>query len=313
MSLPSAIQQQLRCPATGMPLEQIDDLMVASDAVPSRSYPIVDAIPILIDEDRSIFSVDDYVKKQDPQFFQTGSGLVHFFHRITPGISINLKARANCRYLCEHLGSGDKVLVIGGSVIGAGMDRLYQQHDLEIVGTDVCFGPQTKIVCDGHDLPFADGTFDCVILQAVLEHVLDPQRCVDEAYRVLCPSGTLYAETPFLQPVHMRQYDFTRFTHLGHRRLFRRFEEINSGPCGGPGMALAWSYTYFLRSFSTGTISRRLLTSFAQFTSFFWKYFDYMLIDKPGAFDSAAGYFFIGRKSEHTLPDRDLIEQFRGI
>ena len=28
-------------------------------------------------------------------------------------------------------------------------------------------------------------TFDCVIIQAVLEHVLDPKRCVKEIHRVL--------------------------------------------------------------------------------------------------------------------------------
>jgi hypothetical protein len=67
---------------------------------------------------------------------------------------------------------------------------------------------------------------------------------------VLKDGGIVYAETPFMQQVHGSAYDFTRFTWLGHRRLFRKFKEIKSGTCGGPGMALIWSWRYFLRTFS---------------------------------------------------------------
>ncbi len=84
-----------------------------------------------------------------------------------------------------------------------------------------------------------DESFDGVICQAVLEHVLDPYRCVEEIHRVLRPNGLVYAETPFMQQVHGGTHDFTRFTHLGHRRLFRKFAEVDSGVVCGPGMALA--------------------------------------------------------------------------
>jgi hypothetical protein len=110
----------------------------------------------------------------------------------------------------------------------------------------------------------------------------------------------------------MKQYDFTRFTHLGHRRLYRDFEEISSGPTGGPGMALAWSYTYFLRSFASSPIINICLTLLGRMTSFFLKYFDYYLIEKPGAYDAASGFFFIGKKSNTKLSDKDLIKQFKG-
>jgi hypothetical protein len=123
----------------------------------------------------------------------------------------------------------------------------------------------------------------------------------------------MYAETPFVLQVHMRQYDFTRYTHLGHRRLFRNFEEIKSGPCGGPGMSLAWSYTWFMRSFATSKIMGFALVFFAYMTSFFLKYFDYYLIDKPGSYDAASHFFFMGRKSQKVLSDKELIKEFRGI
>jgi hypothetical protein len=110
----------------------------------------------------------------------------------------------------------------------------------------------------------------------------------------------------------MKQYDFTRFTYLGHRRLFRHFVEVSSGPACGPGTALAWSYSYFLKSFASSRKISRLLAFFARMTSFFFKYFDYYLIDKPGSYDAASGLFFMGTKSNNVLSDRDLIKQFKG-
>ena len=42
------------------------------------------------------------------------------------------------------------------------------------------------------------------------------------------------------------------------------------------------------------------------------EYFDYYLIDKPGTFDAASGYYFMGRKAEQVLSDQDLIKLYRG-
>jgi len=181
------------------------------------------------------------------------------------------------------------------------------------IESDVSFGPRTKIIFDAHSIPFADHYFDCVIIQAVLEHVVDPYTCVKEVHRVLKDDGLVYAETPFMQQVHMGKYDFHRFTHLGHRRLFRDFSEIESGTMCGPGMALAWAYSYFIFSFFGSKKMRKLLIPFTNITAFFWKYFDYLLIDKPGSIDAASGYFFMGKKSATRLSDRELLRQYRGL
>jgi len=164
----------------------------------------------------------------------------------------------------------------------------------------------------GHDLPFADASFDAAILQAVLEHVADPYRCVEEIHRVLRPAGLVYAETPFMQQVHGGCYDFTRFTDLGHRRLFRRFAEIERGAGGGTGMAMAWSYQYFLLSFVRSHGMRLFLQAFAGCTAFWLKYFDAWLIDRPGTQDAAAAYFFLGQRSDENLSDRTLLASYRG-
>jgi hypothetical protein len=99
---------------------------------------------------------------------------------------------------------------------------------------------------------------------------------------------------------------------LGHRRLFRWFSEIDSGPACGPGMALAWMYYYFLLSFTTFSILRRGITVFVRLTAFFLKYFDLFLIKKRTAFDASLGYYFIGRKNNIPISDKDLIKQYGG-
>lgn len=206
-----------------------------------------------------------------------------------------------------------KVLVVGGAFLGQGMETLVDNPHVELIETDVSFGPRTMLICDAHDLPFEDELFDGAIAQAVLEHVVDPFRCVEEIYRILKPRGLVYAETPFMQQVHGAPYDFLRFTHLGLRRLFRRFDELSSGVVCGPGMALAWAYQHFLMSFFTSETARMLVKALARATSFYLKYFDSYLSQKPGSLDAASGYFFLGRKSEHILSDRELVRSYRSI
>jgi SAM-dependent methyltransferase len=189
---------------------------------------------------------------------------------------------------------------------------LLRTPDLDVVETDVALGPRTGLVCDAHDLPFAAETFDCVVAQAVLEHVLDPRRCVDEIYRVLKRDGLVYAETPFMQQVHGGRYDFTRFTPLGHRRLFRHFEELRAGASSGPGQTLAWAVQYFCLGFAQGRTSRLVCNAAGRLLGFPWKYADRYLITREAALDGASGVYFIGRKSQKTLPDRDLVNLYRG-
>ncbi|MEY2832209.1 MAG: hypothetical protein RLZZ574_1467, partial [Cyanobacteriota bacterium] len=205
-----------------------------------------------------------------------------------------------------------KVLIIGGGTVGQEAESLFSTPGMEIIETDVVLTSRIDIICDAHQLPFADNSFDGVVVQAVLEHVLDPSICVEEVYRVLNDGGLVYSETPFMQQVHLGKYDFTRFTHLGHRRLFRKFKEVSSGAVCGPGMALNWSLQYFFLSFVKSSAARNIVKALTRLAFFWLKYFDYYLINKPGTFDSASSYYFLGRKSETVLSDEELLKLYRG-
>lgn len=308
-------QGLIRCPVCISKLNTLGTQLKCTNRKCAAIYPIVDGVPILINEAMSVFSLSDFTTQKSLIPESKQSEWKKIVWRLIPSISKNIRAGENYDRLTELLLASTpvpRVLVIGGRVIGEGMEKLAASRLIELIETDVAFGPRTSIVCDAHCLPFEDNSFDGVIAQAVLEHVVDPIRCVDQFHRVLKNGGLVYAETPFIAQVHMGAHDFTRFTHLGHRRLFRHFDEIESGAVCGPGMALAWSYRYFLLSFASSKTLRMLIHIFAGFTSFFLKYFDLFLIDKRGVYDAALGYFFIGKKGNNILSDRDLMKLYRG-
>ncbi len=312
MPISKQLTKRLICPVTKDRLELKNNRLV-NTVNPSINYPILDSIPVLINDNNSLFSINDFESHRNTTCKNSTSG---FLKKLlpSPSISNNIKAKANYKKLNTLLPDQAKILIIGGSVIGEGLDIIIGNPSFDIIQSDVTFGPQTTLICDAHDLPFESETFDCVIIQAVLEHVLDPNQCVSEICRVLASKGVVYAETPFIQQVHMGQYDFTRFTHLGHRWLFKSFQEISSGPCCGPGMALAWSYKHFLQSFfKPSSIFKKFFGYFATITSFHLKIFDYLIIDNPNSYDAASGYFFMGHKSDTEITYKELLNSYEGV
>ncbi|MBW2278431.1 MAG: class I SAM-dependent methyltransferase, partial [Deltaproteobacteria bacterium] len=92
-----------------------------------------------------------------------------------------------------------------GRVLDAGCgDRSVIEHcersrpDLMYIGADLSEVPTGRgiVRSDCRDLPFADRSFDCVLMLAVIEHVPDQRAALGEAHRVLNPGGTLLLTTP---------------------------------------------------------------------------------------------------------------------
>lgn len=96
--------------------------------------------------------------------------------------------------------------------------------DCEYVGLDYpatatsLYRTSPDVFADAKAIPFAEGTFDTVLLLEVLEHVRDPDRVLQEIARVLKPAGRLLLSTPFLYPLHDAPHDYQRYTEYGLRQ-----------------------------------------------------------------------------------------------
>jgi hypothetical protein len=130
---------------------------------------------------------------------------------------------------------------------------------------------------------------------------------VAEIERVLKPNGVVYAETPFMQQVHEGAYDFTRFTELGHRWLWRRFTTIARGPLGGPGLSLYWATRYFLR----GLLRSRRIADILSIPFMSFALAD-RLMKVPDMIDGASGAFFLGRKRPNAIGLDAIVSEYLG-
>lgn len=306
------LQDLVCCPRCRAPLLGLDAAAPRCSDPACRyggqGFPVVAGQPVLVDFENSIFEPEAYrdgrgsVLPRD----DTGRGWRSRLRSLTSGE--NPVARRNAELMrarVSRLAARPAVLVVGGGALGAGIDSLYADPALRMVGTDVYASPYTVAVADGHRLPFRDAVFDGVWIQAVLEHVLEPAAVVAEIHRVLKPGGLVYADTPFMQQVHEGAYDFTRFTLSGHRWLFRRFEQIEAGAVGGAGTALLWALRYLWRALGTGDKAANLMV-----LPFFWLRFLDRATRRRENCDGATGVFFLGAKSERTLGPKDMVAYY---
>jgi SAM-dependent methyltransferase len=304
----------LACPACGKEVSvSAPDQMRCGGC--TEHYPLVDGIPVLINEANSLFRQSDFTGKQ-ATFFRGEGSIRERILGLLPSMSKNFWAKTEYRKVKALLMAKNprpRVLIIGGSILGAGMEEFRADPDIEFVDSDVSHGPLTKIICDGHDLPFKSESFDAVVAQAVFEHVADPVRVVSEVRRVLKAGGLIYADTPFLQPAHATPFDFHRFTFVGYRQLFAGFDRISLQPMGGPGHALGHAWESFWICMSDNRALRGGFYIFARLTGFWIKYLDLYLNNKAHSLHVAFGLLFVGRKRESPLSLSEIIADVKGL
>ena len=136
------------------------------------------------------------------------------------------------RFLREHR-SGARTLDIGA---GAGP---YAAFFPDRISLDIEAAPGVGVVGDAHALPFAGRSFGQVLATEVLEHFVEPQRAIDEIWRVLEPGGRLLLTTRFLFPIHDGPGDYFRYTRYGLAHLLQRFEQVEITEEAGPVETLA--------------------------------------------------------------------------
>src|SRR5262249_960971 len=151
-------------------------------------FPIVNGVPVLINDHCSLFDRADYLSGESQAFDPSRGRWVRRLDRWLPDLSRNVAAPRNYRafadLLCEQ-NENPVVLVVGGRVLGHGMEPLAKNPKIQLVETDVSFGPRTRLICDAHELPFENISVDGVVSQGVLQYVPNPARCVQEIERVL--------------------------------------------------------------------------------------------------------------------------------
>jgi SAM-dependent methyltransferase len=266
--------------------------------------------PVLVNFENSVFNKENYLVKENGSVLNRKRSSFHKFLRdIVWGQ--NKITQINSKIFIDKLLARNPnpiLLMVGGGTKGVGSDSLYEHENITIVSFDVYASEFTDFIADAHSIPLKNESVDGVWIQAVLEHVLEPAKVAAEIHRILKPKGIVYAETPFVQQVHEKAYDFTRFTESGHRWLFKNFELIDSGPAAGPGMVLVWSIRYFVSGLFR---SKKIGLLFG--VLFFWlRYLD-IAIPKNYSSDGAAGVFFMGIKSNKTIQPQEIIEFYRGV
>jgi SAM-dependent methyltransferase len=80
-----------------------------------------------------------------------------------------------------------------------------------------------EVYLDARELPFKSGSFDCVFLFEVLEHIDEFELVIKEAERVLAVDGEIYLSMPFLYPEHDAPYDFQRLSRYGLKSYLDKY------------------------------------------------------------------------------------------
>jgi ubiquinone/menaquinone biosynthesis C-methylase UbiE len=146
-------------------------------------------------------------------------------------VSRFLEARTTHLVSLVEIGPHDTVLDVG---CGSGVHiRLFSPMCREIVGvdysTDMISTARARLselpeknwrvgVADGHNLPFADASFDWIISMGLLDYVSSPERVLQECYRVLRDPGHIV----FTMPKKPSLFSFLRtsFGTVLRRKLF---------------------------------------------------------------------------------------------
>lgn len=293
-------------------MRESDNVCVADGC--RATFPTIDGIPILIDERFSLLRLTDFGTsgfRKQPQ-----SRMQRLALRWLPTLDLNVAGKRNVERIDRELRSRAPrplVLNIGGKHPKAALARLRSDPGVDCVEGDTVPGPAVDVVFDARRLPFADASFDAVFVDGVLEHCIEPAEVTKEIHRVLRPNGLVYADSPFMLPVHAGAFDFCRFSGVAHRRLFAAFRELDSGVSSGPAAALGQSIQSLLLSMARGRRSRFAAKTISRLTLFWIKYLDLLLARRPGARDAALGLYFLGERIDNAIDDRRIADTYVGI
>ncbi len=128
---------------------------------------------------------------------------------------------------------------LSGDVLDVGGGEHSRYKDLiscdTFVNLDIQPGPDVDIVASADAIPLPDGSKDAILSTQMLEHVVFPEQCVREMYRVLKKGGYAVVTAPQWNELHAEPHDYWRYTKYGFVELFERngFKEVEHHQRGG--------------------------------------------------------------------------------
>ena len=270
-------------------------------------YLIVSKKLILVSKDNELFPVENYINASKNK----NNYLLSKIKSAVPEISVNLSQKKmlyKFKKIIEKR-KNYKLLVLGCGNQRKDLLSIFDS-DKNIIFTDISLESDCDIIIDCHNIPFEDKSFDGIIITAVLEHVYDPEDVVKSIHRVLKDHGIVYSEIPFMQQIHEGAYDFTRYSMVGHNKLFHHFKLIDYGLVAGPGSVLAWSIENFIKAFFNKNILRNFSILVSRILFFWLKYFDYFFQINKKSLDGASCTYVLAEKINRISSKKEIINTY---
>jgi SAM-dependent methyltransferase len=287
----------LQCPICSNKIIDYNDKYICSNLNCNLNIIQYNNKLVLIDFNNSVCKIEKYLAF-NPILYIERISVFNFFKKVI-NYHIVMKSVYNIKKIDKYFSNKVKTLIIGGGTIGNGTNLLYNNDKYEVISFDIYDSNYVDFISDAHSIPIKDNSFDLVIIQAVLEHVVNPTLVVSEIYRILKFDGYVYSETPFLQQVHEGPYDFTRYTNSGHILLFSNFKLIESGFIAG----VFSTFLLSVENLITALFRNKYIGKIIRYSLFWLSYFD-TFIDTKYHVDGGSCFFYIGKK----LPNKKLID-----
>ncbi len=137
--------------------------------------------------------------------------------------------------ILKEIETKDKVLDIGMA-----MRDKHEKIKSDLLETlDVNdFGDYPDIVCDVcSDINGLENRYDKIICLAILEHVYDPFKAVENLKKMLSKNGVIYGYVPYMYYYHapksLKFQDYFRFSRDALAYLFKDFKSVELFPIRG--------------------------------------------------------------------------------
>ena len=151
------------------------------------------------------------------------------------------------------------------------------------VNLDILRADGIDVVADALWLPFRAGVFQRVECDAVLEHVRDPAKLMQEIRRVLAPGGFAHVVTPFCHPFHRYPEDYHRFTIDGLKLYAGGLEVVAEGWRTGPTATLLIVILEYAKLLLPWKLWRIVIHGLLGWLLFPLRYLDLLLLRRPDA------------------------------